>query len=696
MSRRTLANLSDSDVNVRQSISGGISQPNGILKKSQEFSQPRQSILPSKLSKNSQPHNSSRISNANNMSMNTSNLNISSNNVNSSLNNSRRISVMPPQTPSAGLKKETRNMADKDYQRILIKQIIEFLHTNNYPSELSVQSLILPGNKEVAQMLRFLIALIDPHYDIQVFFPLQKKDEMARLQKIAHQPEAKKQLDKLSKAKVDQKGYDEELLLALFAYLRYPCTLDKKRLTLNPHNWGYLLSGISWFVDLLRYSSHKAQWDVIETRKLVSLQVEDTEFDQNYGSAMLFEFTKMAYLEWMQDGQRGFENVVTRWARDFDKRNEDTYTTIQEMEDTSNARKKQIENFLLQERLHKTLENEKRNLEKSLIDKDQELQSAESTKRKLEHERNVFDQDLRNTRNELGKATRERDLLKRQIDAQEIRPEDVMRINQEKNQLEELLRQLSADLDILSEELYVSENALRDDVDRLQTKTAKEYNRLAATLYDTRDDEDDMRDDDDEEHPKHMKSALELFVTPGNILVGTTMTTSIDLRDACGRITQTTQESGIQCTIAENQLHEIDEQLDGGTEEMEILQDDIAELEKRLKKLENQHNTEKQVCKNELQQQAIEIEQEEQEIANLLAQGKKLQGDLVDSEKMHDQLVNDLAVLRKQQEQEKNIMNDHVVKILDRLTQHKSSLLQIIVGVEEKAKDTLEHIKQMD
>jgi SMC interacting uncharacterized protein involved in chromosome segregation len=457
----------------------------------------------------------------------------------------------------------------------------------------------------------------------------------------------------------------------------------------NPHNWGYLLAAIAWFTDLLMYSTHRVRTEIQQTQMLMT-QPDEQNDHKNPGAALLFEFVRQGYTEWMRDEMRGYNLVKTRWENEFAKRNKNTLLGIQACEEEKKQLALEIEMYQAQERRLKQLENDKMSLEKSIHESEQTLQSLDVNKRKLEHESDVQDHELRHVKSELSKYLRERDLLKKQVDSQDIRPEDVMRINQDKNQLEEHVRQLNATLDSLSKELFEAENRLSEETDRLLTKSAKDYNRLASTL--THRGDDDMHDD--EEEPNHAK--FELLITPGNLNQCTFSTTNIDLREASSRISVMTQDLGTQCTSTEKQLHDVDEQLDAGTEEMELLHEDIAELEKRLKKHENQYNTEKQNCRNDLQKGQMEVEREEEEIANLQNQLERLKIDAIDSERLHDQLRNELAILRKQQEQEKKVMNEHIIRILERLTQHKDYLNRIIASVEEKCRETLTEIKRMD
>ncbi|KAL0482185.1 hypothetical protein AKO1_015098 [Acrasis kona] len=556
---------------------------------------------------------------------------------------------------------------------------------NNYPSTITTQQLmIVPSTKDISSIMRFLIGLIDPLYDVYVMSPLQKKDELAKLQKSAHLPEVKKQIEKLNKLKADNRGFDEDMVIQFFTYLKYHNVPDKKRLS-GHQSWPHILSTLCWFTELLKYSSIKSQLE----SKYIQMALENNSFDDNWnhpnpGEAIFFEFLRSSFQAWMSDGDAGFNHVVMKWRKDVAQKNDEVVQIVRRLTEEKIIVDEEIQSHKEQEQNLCELETQKIELLKQIQTLKSSHEDYENQITLMEHEKSMRDQEAKCTSSELLRLTRERDSQKKQIQEQNIRPEDVMRMNQELTQLENEKISLLSTLDRLHKELYEQEMDLNNELASLN-KNAKEYNRLASMrqLYD-----DEAMAVDSFQH--------ELRVIPGNVNAGTFTKSSINLRLSINDVTSATQKLTNQFNANEKIIYDLDTELDKGTEALEMINEEILELDKRHKKLESAYINNKDMNKKDLQQLECEIEKVESDIEDIKTLIESTRNSLSDAERDYESAGAMVEALVRKHELEKREMNNLLYKILELLTSHKNKMLRIMNGVEARCREMHMYIKNMN
>lgn len=470
--------------------------------------------------------------------------------------------------------KDPRPIREKAYQLEVIKNLINFLAKSGYPHPISQKLLTAPSAKDFQNIFKFLYAQLDPGYDFG-------------------------------------KKFEEEVPIVMKG-LRYPFAGDISKSQLyavgSMHAWPGLLAMLSWMVDLINccdilqsqneYSSESMDMD--DVNETPSQEDAPRVSSANDSEKMFFSYLCKSYKLFLT-GNDNFDPLIAELGASFERRNEVVYREVEQLSQV----------VAQQEAEYQSLITGEPPLAKAQREHAVYLSDIEKFKKFISHlevKRGKFDEAIRTTHDEIAASEREleelelaRASLQAQVDAQDICPEDIDKMNADKEQLVKMLESLNQAREEANRVFWEREMLVQKKLDAVE-KLVQEYNFSGEQLAII---------------PKEASNAkgqsLELCFNPHatrlDQLVNLDIRTEIhpalaSLRDEChGMIHQ-----------AQDQLLSLQEALDKLNE---ACNDKIEELrlnEKRVERIVQSYLEEKEACAFENKRTDEEAEQLEQTI----------------------------------------------------------------------------------
>eukprot|EP00917_Polyrhabdina_sp_WS-2016_P024494 GHVP01053035.1.p1 GENE.GHVP01053035.1~~GHVP01053035.1.p1 ORF type:complete len:581 (+),score=128.09 GHVP01053035.1:1168-2910(+) len=288
-------------------------------------------------------------------------------------------------------KKDPRPLKEKSFQATIIGEIHDFLVNNGYDGNLMIKTLSAPTSKDFQTIFRFIYRFIDPLYE-------------------------------------GDKKFEEDVL-TLLKGLKYPFVGEITKSCLyavgSPHAWPTLLGMLHWLVELVCIASIEDERDM---KKETNEQVFSTYISKSYREFLA--------------GENDYRNAEENLRAIFNEKNRQSTEEVEELEKKASAIKAEIKketdkgSDLIQIR-------ERKELLASDIDKIGKY--IDQIQRKIEKFAESVDRGFKeHSVEEEKKKTLEvqRNELDVKIKAQKISPEDIDRMNAEKETLEEKSKSL--------------------------------------------------------------------------------------------------------------------------------------------------------------------------------------------------------------------------------------------------------------
>lgn len=315
--------------------------------------------------------------------------------------NSRRSSMGVQQPSSSAPSKDPRPLRDRGFQMETIKNLIAFLAKSSYPYPLSQKLLVAPSARDFQSIFKFIYSQIDPTYEWS-------------------------------------KKFEEEVLPVMKA-LRYPWAheLSKSQLYAvgSMHAWPGLLGMLGWMVDLVNCC------DILDS-------ATSTSFNNNNNTAystseatnerLFYQYLIESYKLFLE-GSDNFDSLLSVLEEGIEGRNYKVKEEIKKLSSKLPSAEEELQSLMAAE---SPLSKARREQEIYCSD----IEKFEKFISHLHQKKSKFTESLANNRKELEdlqasilRMEQERSSLSKQVDAQDVSPEDIDRMNGE---VEALVRQM--------------------------------------------------------------------------------------------------------------------------------------------------------------------------------------------------------------------------------------------------------------
>ncbi|KAJ3032537.1 kinetochore-associated Ndc80 complex subunit ndc80 [Rhizophlyctis rosea] len=337
--------------------------------------------------------------------------------------------------------KDPRPIREKPWQQNAIRTVITFLVQAGYNQPLNPKMLSAPSLKDFMSIFKFLYAQLDPDY-------------------------------------VWAKKFEEDVPVLLKG-LRYPFadSINKSHLT-SPgamHSWPPLLAMLTWIIELIMCC------DRLDVNP--DLMEEDGEFGgggQTQPEKIFFDYLTKAYHVFLA-GNDDYGDMDRELTGNFDRRNELVIREVDRYEKENDILEREWRELSESESPLVTLEREGHTLRSDSVKFRQYILHLENKIQKLKDAVLALKQDVEAALEDQTKLETEKHNLQETIDKQEIRPEDVDRMNGEREALGRSLEVLVSKVEVLSKSVWEGEIRGQKRMDALD-KLVQEYNARAFKL----------------------------------------------------------------------------------------------------------------------------------------------------------------------------------------------------------------------
>ncbi|TPX46493.1 hypothetical protein SeMB42_g03675 [Synchytrium endobioticum] len=453
---------------------------------------------------------------------------------------------------SNAITKDPRPIRDKQWQANAVKQLLAFLLQSGYNQPISQKQLQAPSAKDFQFIFKYLLSQLDPNYAFQKKF----EDEVPAVLKGLRYPFA----DQISKSAL------------------YSCG--------SMHAWPALLAMLVWMVELILCC------DQIENAPDIT---EDGDPTAN-AEKIFFDYLTKAYELWMAGGDN-FDSIDQELISNFDRKNELAIHEVDRLQQDHEILKKELQELTGTEAPLIRLDRENTTLKTDLIKFRQYLTHVDAKNIKLADTISKLREDLKSYELELTALTDEKNALQKTVDAQEISPQDIDRMQAEREQLIKMLEAINAKVDEVNKVVWEKEIGHQKVMDQLE-KLAQEYNALCYRLNVASSDPNTRFD-----------LELNLHATKPESVP------SVDLRNKVKPVLSALEARYTQLRhkLAEEQ-NVIQETHDRLIEELTQKMDDLMELESQIRMLNDQYNQETEATKKQQATLTEEVEVLEQQI----------------------------------------------------------------------------------
>uniref|UniRef100_A0A4X2KPY1 Kinetochore protein NDC80 n=1 Tax=Vombatus ursinus TaxID=29139 RepID=A0A4X2KPY1_VOMUR len=342
--------------------------------------------------------------------------------------------------------KDPRPLNDKAFIQQYIRQLCEFLTENGYAFSVNMKSLQSPSVKDFLKIFTFIFDFLSPSYEL---------------------PDSK---------------FEEEIPRIL-KDLGYPFTLPKSSMyTVGaPHTWPHVVAGLNWLIDCVK---------LIFACKQSSPSFDDGQpwggesEDGIMHNKLFLDYTVKCYENFMT-GADSFEDLDT-----------ELHSKLKDLFNIDDAKLESLasENKRLTEEIAR-LEREKENEPNRLISLRKvkaslkaDVQKYQAYMNNLESHSVILDQKLSGLNEEAPAGELELEAVKQEnarlqsiIDIQKYSTADIERIHHERNEFQQTIKKLTAELETEQKQLWNEELKYARSKEAIEAQLA-EYHKLARKV----------------------------------------------------------------------------------------------------------------------------------------------------------------------------------------------------------------------
>ncbi|KAI8114340.1 hypothetical protein M9434_002466 [Picochlorum sp. BPE23] len=544
----------------------------------------------------------------------------------------RRSSAYTTVKAPPGVKGDPRPISDKAYQAACARNVMSFLSSHGYEFQVTLKTLSSPTTKDYTNIMLFIVRYLDPSI---------------------------------------LKGFSkiEDEIPQLYKRLRYPYTISKSNLTAvgSPHTWPSILAALSWVVELINYCE-----------KAEELRMESAD-DRAKMEADFFEYVAESYHYFMSGDDEKCAQIDAEKGSSIEEK---AVVVKEEAEKLSNA------NAVLREKIEalrmapRPLKEAQQRLKETKEDKEKFLKLVENLQshhsslvRKLAERR----ADISSLQAEVQMVEGENDDLRRQIAAQTVHPADVIRMNQEKSKLQEVLAETRQQKEAAESKGEEAEGELRAHFDGIEDKVS-EYMSLAHRLQLV--PATAKRAEGFNFETKLNRSAT----TSGSMI-------ALDFKGIVKPMLQRIQEqyNAKARSLVKEELA-LSEKADSVQEYVTKHAEENAIRGKQVRDLENQYRIIKQELEDEVASALAQVEGLASEVANIRG---ACDAGLSESEERLRQVTGDYEDLQRACELENATLHRDLAAALEMILDQKMAIQSKVRATEEKVMACLEEVESM-
>ncbi|KGB77905.1 kinetochore protein NDC80 [Cryptococcus deuterogattii 99/473] len=343
--------------------------------------------------------------------------------------------------------KDPRPLRDKVFQSNCMRNVNEYLISVRYPLPLTAKTLTSPTAKEFQSIFKFLVNdLVDPG------------------------------------AAWGKKFEDDTL--SILKDLKYPGmdSVSKTALTAPgaPQSWPNMLAMLNWLVDLCKALDNWDDPEVISD----PLMIPATELPLDYPNLddrLLWDFAAKTYSQWFDGEAEEFDEAEQELEHAYDRMASATVAECEKLEREIQKRDVEIQQLHAQEPPLKKLEDEYVQLmsdkNKFISFLDQQGQKMEKIRLRISKVKEaVISQEA-----ELEARQSELARIEQAVAAQNLTPDEVQRMNHERDSLTRSLEDLRNKISEASQFAYDQEMVVTKSMDRFEGLLT-DYNSLAHQI----------------------------------------------------------------------------------------------------------------------------------------------------------------------------------------------------------------------
>ena len=334
---------------------------------------------------------------------------------------------------------DPRNITDKRFVPTSIRALIDYLTAHNYDHAISPKILTSPSGKDFNNIVQFLFRQIDPNLTCP--------------------------------------GKFEDEVISIFKFMKYPYNISKNGLSAvgSPHSWPQLLASIMWIIELLEYDEEAHIDDD-------NGNAEEHDFDDPSASEKaFFAYLRNAYISFLSGDDDTYAALEEDFVQSFERKNATILQQTEELDTDNEALLKEIQQVESRRLRLPQLQEKQRDYEEdrmkfeTLIDQlDKHRQQAQAKKTAQQTELDKTAAAIKATEEDIA-------ALKDTISNQELSPDDVRRMSDEKEHLQTSLQAASEAASTLQKKVWDAEASLRDKVQSLE-EAVRFFNSMAEDL----------------------------------------------------------------------------------------------------------------------------------------------------------------------------------------------------------------------
>nr|XP_018265782.1 STE/STE20/PAKA protein kinase [Kwoniella dejecticola CBS 10117]OBR87940.1 STE/STE20/PAKA protein kinase [Kwoniella dejecticola CBS 10117] len=536
--------------------------------------------------------------------------------------------------------RDPRPIRDKAFQSACMRNVTDFLVSARYPAPLTSKTFISPTAKEFQSIFRFLVeTLVDPGTGWS-------------------------------------KKFEDDALMVL-KDLRYPGmdTVSKTAFTAPgaPHSWSGMLAMLNWLVEICK--AHRNWNDPSCTSDPLLLPLHQIDLDHpNLEDRLLWDFASTTYDQWFDGGAEEFPEAERDLEMMYDRLAATAVGESQSLETRYARRMAELKQLRAEEPPLRKLEDEYCQLigdkTKFISFIDLHRQKAEKTRQaivKIKEAMAGQDHDLNNQRTELAH-------VERAVAAQNLTPDEVNRMNHERDSLNRGLDELRSKIAEASQSSYDQEMMVTKSMDRFENLLA-EYDSMCLQLglLNTSTGSFPLRDEQVD-----YKLELDLGIEELDGL----KRSSHQMRVVIWQALQTLRESYRQELLnLSNDAIALEDHFDRMEQQVESQKETVGTLEVKLKMVHDQAEAAQAKLTVENANTNRVIAQLETEVTNMLAASQ--QGVLITQSQLESARIASTEVRHK------------AAILQDTLLAQMGSHIDVIIKTKEHAANSLRSIKTL-
>jgi kinetochore protein NDC80 len=412
-----------------------------------------------------------------------------------------------------------------------------------------------------------------------------------------------------------------------------------------PHAWPSLLAALVWLVELNQYKD--------SSENLISL-------DSNEENKQFFTYLSKSYQSYLRCESSDYVVMEDEIRKLFQVKDKEIIAEIEKylsyIADLQQECDEYTESPLVQ------LEKKKKSYE-SEIDKLKQLISARfENKQNLDAKNEVLERESNKLAISIEKCQFERDILRKQVEQQELSPDDVKRMYNELNHLESSQITLTKQYQNVKQNEWNLEKETRNANEEI-VSSVQNFNRKVTRL------------------PQHLNILFDFQ--------------EIDTKSVESKLRKFQNENLSQLHLEQDLNLKLKDKLEKSEWEKETLMDTTKQSSMKIQGLEKQFKQEKEQWRSEMQQNAFNLEsmeQENQKLKHLEQQDSDLK---ITSMQIETSMI-ELEKLKTKISNEEKQMTDLLYKTLELMTEHKTKNQFLLSNLEDKLKLTLNSVISTD